>query len=114
MSPLKTIDWTQVSYNTLLKRCVCETPCPHKRTSFELFWTNKEMLSFYINPSPNDKILDQSKFKAHADNKNKCDSKFKFCFQKCRKHFGKRRKCWLPAFSPIQKMFSKDLFLKGR
>ena len=42
---------------------------------------------------------------------NKCDSKF--CFRKGRKHFGKRRKCWLPAFFPFLKMFSKDLFLKG-
>ena len=29
----------------------------------------------------------------------------------CRKHCGKRRKCWLPAFSPFPTMFSKDFFL---
>ena len=28
-----------------------------------------------------------------------------------RNHFGKRRKCWLPAFSPFPKMFSKTFFL---
>ena len=32
------------------------------------------------------------------------------------KHFGKRRKCWLPAFSPFPTMFSKGFlyrFLKS-
>ena len=31
----------------------------------------------------------------------------KLCFEKGRKHCGKRRKCWLPAFSPFPTMFSK-------
>ena len=31
----------------------------------------------------------------------------KICPELVRKHFGKRRKCWLPAFSPFPKMFSK-------
>ena len=30
-----------------------------------------------------------------------------------RKHCGKRRKCWLPAFSPFPTMFSKKLSPKG-
>ena len=29
-----------------------------------------------------------------------------------RKHCGKRRKCWLPAFSPFPLMFSKGYFLR--
>ena len=29
-----------------------------------------------------------------------------------RKHCGKRRKCWLPAFSPFLTMFSKGFFCK--
>ena len=29
------------------------------------------------------------------------------CFRKGWKHYGKRRKCWLPAFSPFPLMFSK-------
>ena len=32
---------------------------------------------------------------------NKCDSKTEICFGKGRKHCGKKRKCWLPAFSPF-------------
>ena len=33
-------------------------------------------------------------------------------FGKSRKHYGKRRKCWLPpAFSPFPMMFSKTFFL---
>ena len=42
---------------------------------------------------------------------NKCDSKTEICFWKGRKHFGKRRKCCLPAFSPFPKMFSEAFFL---
>ena len=33
--------------------------------------------------------------------------KFKSIFGKGRKNCGKRRKCWLPAFSPFLSMFSK-------
>ena len=45
---------------------------------------------------------------------NKCnwESKNEICFENGRKHLGKRRKCWLPAFSPFPKMFSKDSFLR--
>ena len=42
---------------------------------------------------------------------NKCNSKKKeICVGKGRKHSGKRRKCWLPAFSPFSTMFSKAYF----
>ena len=33
--------------------------------------------------------------------------KLKFVLKKSRKYCGKRRKCWLPAFSPFPTMFSK-------
>ena len=33
-------------------------------------------------------------------------------FENDRKHCGKRRKCWLPAFSPLHTMFSKVVFLR--
>ena len=42
---------------------------------------------------------------------NKCDRKIEICFGKGRKHYGKQRKCWLPAFYPFR-MFSKSSFLK--
>ena len=54
-----------------------------------------------INPLPNDRFLDCSKLKAFADDN---------CFWKGRKHCGKRRKCWLPAFSPFPTMFSSKGF----
>ena len=38
---------------------------------------------------------------------NKCDSKIEVCHGMRRKHCGKRRKCWWPAFSPFPTMFSK-------
>ena len=37
----------------------------------------------------------------------KCKYKTYICFGKGRKHCGKKRKCWLPAFSPFPIMFSK-------
>ena len=41
---------------------------------------------------------------------NICDRKIEICFGKGRKHCGKRRKCWLPAFSPFPTMFLKGFF----
>ena len=35
------------------------------------------------------------------------NSKFETCFGTGRKHCGKKRKCWLPAFSPFPARFSK-------
>ena len=63
-----------------------------------------------INSLPNNKILDPSKFKAFADDKERCYPKIKICFGKTRKHCGKRRKCWLPVFSPCPTMFLKGFF----
>ena len=65
------------------------------------------------NTLPKDKILDWSKFKAFADNKIITTQKFEICIWKSRKHCGKRRKCWLPAFSPFPTMFSKAFFSRG-
>ena len=44
---------------------------------------------------------------------NKCDSiKLWSCHGRSRKHCGKRRKCWLPAFYPFSTMFSKPFFFR--
>ena len=58
---------------------------------------------------PHGKILDCSKLKASTDD-NKCDSKFEVCYGMSRKHCGKRRKCWLPAFPPFPSMFLKAFY----
>ena len=42
----------------------------------------------------------------------KCESKNEICFGKGRKHCGKRRKSWLPAFSPFPTLLSKGFFLR--
>ena len=58
-------------------------------------------------------FLEWSKLKASADEK-KNDSKIKFCFGKSRKkHCGKRRKCCLPAVSPIPTNVFKSLHFQG-
>ena len=44
---------------------------------------------------------------------NNSDSKIESYVVKSRKHCGKRRKCWLPAFSPSPTMFSKAFFSRG-
>ena len=38
----------------------------------------------------------------------KIAEKIEICFGKGRKHCGKWRKCWLPAFSTFPAMFLKD------
>ena len=43
---------------------------------------------------------------------DKCCSSVDFCHSYDRKHCGKSRKCWLPAFSPFPTMFSKGFFLR--
>ena len=57
-------------------------------------------------------ILALTKLKGFADDKKKCDSKIEICLGKDRKHCGKRRKCWYPAFSPFPIMFSKGFLYK--
>ena len=44
---------------------------------------------------------------------NNLDSKVKIRVGKSRKHCGKRRKCWLPAFSHFPTRFSKDFLFRG-
>ena len=69
--------------------------------------------AFYLlNFLPNDKSFNLSKLKAFADDEEKCDSKTEICFGRGRKHCGKRRKCWLPAFSQFPTKFSKGYFLR--
>ena len=46
-----------------------------------------------------------------ADNKINVTQKLKIVFGKDEKHFEKRRKCWVPAFSPFLRLFSKVPFL---
>ena len=60
----------------------------------------------------NDKVLDKSKLKAFADDKINVIKKLKFLLES-RKHCGRRRKCWLPAFSPLSTMFSKALICRA-
>ena len=58
----------------------------------------------------NDKILDEAKLKAFADNKLNVAQMMISLFDRVEKRCGKRRKCWLPAFSPFPTVFSKALF----
>ena len=65
-----------------------------------------------LNPLAKDKNFYCFKFKAFADNKINVKNIEK-CLCEGRKHCGKRRKCWLPAFSPFPTMFSKVLLIEG-
>ena len=60
----------------------------------------------------NAKILDWSKFKAFAEDKINVGKKLKNGHGG-RKHCGKRRKCWLPAFSPFPTMFFRRFLFYG-
>ena len=62
-----------------------------------------------FNSLQNEKILDVTKLKAFADDKINVAEMMIPVFSRVKKHCGKRRKCWLPAFSPFPTMFSKGL-----
>ena len=120
-------------YNKLIATCISfcakdHDNCKHPKYKqlcgrFKPFWKR----SIFIKSLPNDKILHQSKLKEFADVKinqihftpiqiesicrrqNKPNSSIVVCVQNDRKHCGKRRKCWLPAFSTFPTMFSKGI-----
>ena len=48
--------------------------------------------------------------KEFADGKIDVTPKLKFVFGRVENIIGKRRKCWLPAFSPIPTMFQKNCY----
>ena len=62
------------------------------------------------NRFPNDKILDLSKLKAIADDKITFTEQMKFVLGRVEKNYGKRGKCWLPAFFPLPIKFTKAFF----
>ena len=64
-----------------------------------------------FNYLPNDNILDVTKLKAFADDKNVAQMLITD-FDRVENFAGKRRKCWIPAFSPFPAMFSKGFFLR--
>ena len=65
-----------------------------------------------LNPLPNHKFLDWSKLKAFCRWQNKHNLKTQILVKSGRKHCGKRRKCWLPAFSHFLTMFSEGFFFR--
>ena len=69
-------------------------------------------MTIIFNPLPEDRILDLSKLKAFADNKLKMIQMAKFVPDTIENIVGKRRKCWLPAFSSFPSMFSKGFFFR--
>ena len=56
------------------------------------------------------KILVSSKLKASVDSNIDINESLNFALGMLEKHCGKRRKCWLPAFSSFPTMFSKGFF----
>ena len=59
----------------------------------------------------NDKIWALTRLKAVASENFNLAKMLISQFDGVEKHCGKKRKCWLPPFSPLPIMFSKDLFL---
>ena len=65
-----------------------------------------------LNSLPNDRILYQTNFKAFADDNSNLVQIIICVPDGVKTHCGKRRKCWLPAFSPFSSMFSKGFFVR--
>ena len=55
---------------------------------------------------PDDKFFDMTKLKALADDKLNVAKMTISLFDSVENTVGKRRKCWLPAFSPFPTVFS--------
>ena len=65
-----------------------------------------------LNPLPNNKILDLTKLKAFSGDKLNDAEVTISLFDGVEKHFVKKIKCWLPAFSPFPTVFSKTFFFR--
>ena len=65
-----------------------------------------------VNPLTNYKFLVLSKLEAFTDDKRNVNKKKEVCYETSKKYCGKRRKCWLPVFSPFSTMFSKAFFFQ--
>ena len=66
-----------------------------------------------INSLPNKKFLDWTKLKTFADDKLNIAKMKISLYERNIKHCRKRRKCWLPAFSPFPTMLSKNFSVGG-
>ena len=64
-----------------------------------------------LNSLPKTILFDWTKIKAFADDRLNVTKIVIYVLDMGRKHHGKRRKCWLPAFSPFPTMF-KGFFLR--
>ena len=88
-----------MSYSPEIRNCVT--------LKFRKFWT--------VNPPPNNEILDQSKFKAFADNKI-IDQTIEICFGKVENIVGKGENAGYQHFLLFQQCLQKASFtglLKG-
>ena len=65
--------------------------------------------TFALKTTLHDKILHLSKVKAFADDIINMNKNIKIYFVKDRKHWGKGRKCGIPAFSPFPTEFSSSI-----
>ena len=65
-----------------------------------------------VNSLPNDKNLDVTKVVAFTNEIIKVAKMTISSFGRLENHCGKRRKCWLPAFSPIPTVFSKAFLFR--
>ena len=81
-----------------------------------IIWIYRNIDSFgyccLINPLLNNRILIITKLKEFADDKLNVAEMTISVFDRVKKHCGKRRKCWLPAFSPFTTVFSTAFFLR--
>ena len=83
--------------------------CSEKPEKLSIIQT-PDCLTIY--PLPNDIFLDWSKIASIYRQQNKFYVKAEILFGMGRKHLGKSRKWWLPAFSPFPTVFSKGFFFR--
>ena len=96
--------WRTFYHSYQIQNCYLQTILVWKILKF-VVWEG-------VNSLPNEKKFRPVQIERICRWQNKCDSKIELYFVKGRKHCEKRRKCWLPAFSPFRTMFSRDFLYR--
>ena len=111
-------DWTEVRSSVQGKKLAkwgsepAWPPCASPAGYLLSFWALRQGYMYDkrgLNSLPNNKDLDLPELKASADDILDVATMTKYVLHRV-ENSGKRRKCWLPAFSPFPTMFSKGFF----
>ena len=116
-------NWVEIPVRKFLCLCVCvwggggcPCYCWFQRNLSHIIETGRLFGCILIDTSPtsefepNDKFFRLVQIESICRRQTRCNLKIEILLGMGRKHCEKRRKCWLPGFSPLPTMFSKSIF----